>query len=38
MKHSEAHEWAEEEAALEVDESDLTGMREHRLTAFAATE
>lgn len=38
MKHSEAHEWGEEEAALEVEESDLTGMREHRLTAFAATE
>jgi hypothetical protein len=38
LKHGEAREWAKEEAALEADESDLTGMREHRLTAFAATE
>jgi hypothetical protein len=38
LERREAREWAEEEAALEADGSDVTDFREHRLAAFAKTE
>jgi hypothetical protein len=34
LEHAEARQWAEEEAALKVDEFDISAFREHRLAAF----
>jgi len=38
LERREAHDWAEEEAALEADGSDVTDFREHRLAAFSKTK
>lgn len=38
LERGEAREWAEEEAALEADGSDVADFRDHRIAAFARTE